>query len=130
MFSKVFQTTVITLASLILVVLLGCSTVLDAVTPCYIPEQLEYTGELWSPVPYTTLWDAERIARRTYFLLEELDIGITAAREFQHHLFNPTGPLGLLLVGGPAFGLGSLLISKPKDKKRITELEHNGNAGV
>ena len=128
MFSKVIGTAVITLASLMLVVLLGCSAISDAFTPCYIPSELVTVtgGDLWSPVPYTTLWDAERIALRTYFYLDELNISMKGAREFQAYILNPTGPLGVLLVGGPALTLGALGISKPKDKKKIAELQ-NGN---
>jgi hypothetical protein len=128
MFKKLMYTTVITLATLILTVVMGCSTVLDAFTPCYIPPQLVELGgeELWSPVPYTTLWDAQRVLRKVNYLTEGLAIGMAGARELQANLFDPTSPLGLLMVGAPSFTLGSLLISKPKDKKKIVELE-NGN---
>lgn len=124
-FRSFAQTTIIVLAGIIALVFIGCATVQDAITPCYIPPELVkvYGDNLWSPVPYTTLWDAERIARKTYFLLEGLNISTAGAREFQRNVFNPAGPLGLLMIGGPALALGTYGISKPKDKREIDELK-------
>jgi len=124
--SKLLQTTILTLASLILVVLLGCSTVLDAITPCYIPPELgKFVNEpMTTFVPYTTVFDAERMLRKTQYLLGGLQIGMEGAREFQRNVFDPTGPLALLFVGGPALAIGALGISKPKDKQKIMELQN------
>lgn len=129
MFSKIIQTTVITLAVLILTIVMGCSLVMDAITPCYVPAELgTFVGEdMTSFVPYTTVFDAERMLRKMYYLAEGVNMGITGAREFQAKVFNPAGPLGLLMVGGPALALGALGISKPKDKKKLVELEKKGN---
>ena len=131
MLSKILQTTVITLAALILVVLMGCSMVLDAITPCYIPPQLgEFVDEpMTSFVPYTTVFDAERMLRKMNYFAGGLKISVAGSRELQQNVFNPTGPLGLLMVGGPALALGALGISKPKDKKTIEGLK-NGNKVV
>jgi len=132
MLSKILQTTVISLAALILVVLMGCSMALDAITPCYIPSELARMVDepltTW-PIPYTSVFDAERILRKLYFLGEGLNISIAGSREFQVTVLNPTGPLGLLMVGGPALALGALGISKPKDKKTIEGLK-NGKKKV
>lgn len=130
MFSKIFQTTVVTLAVLILTVIMGCSLAMDAVTPCYVPPQLKPFADepLLFFIPYTTVFDAERILKKMYFFESGLNISISASRELQSNVFNPTGPLGLLMVGGPALALGALGISKPKDKKKIVELEKNGKS--
>ncbi|UCE06523.1 MAG: hypothetical protein JSW07_00325 [bacterium] len=126
---KLFQTIIFTLAGLIALLFVSAGCVQDAITPCYIPPELieVYGDNLWSPVPYTTLWDAERIVRKTYFLLEGLNISMIGAREFQRNVFNPTGPLGLLAVGGPLFAAGAYGVSKPKDRKEIEKLK-NGTA--
>ena len=126
MFKNIFTVTIMTLSSLILVTVLGCSLFVDAITPCYIPPELAKVIDE-SPtsfLPYTTVFDAQRMLRKINYLTEGLVIGVGAARELQSNVLNPTGPLGLLLVGGPALTIGALGISKPKDKKKITELQN------
>jgi len=142
----------IALVSALLIVFFGCSAMMDGVTPCYINEDIkDYTEEpLTSFLPYTTLWDANRLDRvmdfkylinqkayerlaedegYTYnFLKNDLLISKAGAQELQDTLFDPAGPIGLLLplIGGGT--LGALLLSKPGDKKKIAELEKNGNS--
>jgi len=129
---KLLQTTVIILAGIIALVFIGCTTVQDAITPCYIPPELgKFVDEpMTSFVPYTTVFDAERILRKMQYLASGLRISIIGAREFQRNVFNPTGPLGLLLVGGPMCALGAYGISKPKDKKEIEELRNGKKNGT
>lgn len=131
MLSKILNTTVITLASLILFLVMSCSLMMDAVTPCYIPKELAKTIDepLTSLMPYTSIFDAERILRKVEYLTGGLQLGLISARELQQNVFNPAGPLGLLLVGSPAFALGSFLVSKPKDKKIIEGLKNGTKSG-
>jgi hypothetical protein len=139
--------TVIIIVSALLIGFLGCSAMLDGVTPCYIDPAIgEYTeADMLIFTPYTSLWDAKRLnAALDYkhilnktelsnllekeglehkFLSDSLMVSMAGAKEFQDTVFNPSGPIGLLiptLFGGV---LGSLIISKPGDKKRIVELE-------
>lgn len=128
------------LSALFLVIILGCSTIQDAITPCYINPILladaNDTGKTF--MPFTTVFDAERIIKKFDFLYSiekatlELRYGylrgaqlasIAASRQLQQKVFSLEGPLGLMfptLLGGT---LGTLLLSKPKDKKKIAELE-------
>ncbi len=135
--SKLFSVIIITLASLILVVLLGCSMVQDAFTPTWVnPDAAVAADEpLTSFLPLTTLFDAQRILRKLQYIQSQkmleydyltngLHMSIQAGREFQANVFDPTGPLGLLLVGGPALTLGAFGFSKPSDKKKIMELQN------
>lgn len=146
---------VVALIGAIVVLFVGCSAMMDGVTPCYIDEDAgTYAQEpnLTSFLPYTSLWDAKRIEARmeyahtlnqlellrlaedddiTYsFLKGQHTINIKNAEEFRDTLFDPAGPIGLLLplIGGGA--LGALLIPRPGDSKKLRELEVlkvNGN---
>ena len=133
---------------LFVVVLIGTSCIQNAVTPCYIdPEIGEYTGEdMTSWMPWTSIWDADRLAAKMKFLHEsnliELDrakendtryygflnnaliLSRADAVEVQNAIFDPSGPVGMLLAGLPMFGLGAMLIRKPGDGKLIKELEN------
>lgn len=133
----------VTLLVVILAAIIGCSTVQDAVTPCYIDKDCgTYAdSEMTMFTPYTSLFDAKRIsARMAYinavgelqyaFLNDSLNDHMAKSESFKQTVFDPTGPLGGLLIGLPTFGLGAMLVSKPEDKKKIIELEKaNGNSG-
>jgi hypothetical protein len=147
-----FKSLLLALPVLGLLIILGCSFVQDSVTPCYInPEQIEYTGaEATSLVPYTTLADARRITAQMNYLHTETQIGFTRlqeddirkvnylqeratlyqaqAEEFKSIVFDPEGPIGLLLPAGLGTLMGATLISKGSDKKKIAELEKKVNA--
>lgn len=138
---------------LFVVALVSTSCIQDAVTPMYIdPEVGEYAGEdMTSWLPWTTIWDGDRLAAKMKFLHESNLIELERAAEndvrYYGHLngalilsrtdattirdavFSPDGPLGALLLGLPTFGLGALLMSKPDDRRKIKELETklNGN---
>lgn len=130
-----------------LVVIFGCAAMMDAVTPCFIePDAIIYADEVpTSFMPFTSLWDAERIDyKMNYvhilnqkalerlmeddnleysFLIDKSVIHQVGAREFQKAVFTPDGLIGLLI---PTLCTGTLcatLISKPGDKRKITELE-------
>ena len=127
------------LAGVLLMALLGCSAMLDAITPCYIPPMtVEYAkAEPTSFIPFTTLWDSQRIDRLVnwefqkeqikYGFIKELSqIHQFAAEELQAKVMMPaiTG-----IVGSGALAFGWLGMSKPKDKKKIIEAEaKNGKA--
>lgn len=132
---------------LFVVAMLGCSALQNAVIPMYIdPEIGVYTGEeMTSWMPWTTIWDADRLSAKMKFLHEAnlIELERAAEDDIRHYgflndalildradatviksaIFSPEGPIGMalpLLLGG---SLGGLLFSKPGDKKRIKELE-------
>jgi hypothetical protein len=133
---------------LFLVAIFGCAAVQNAVIPMYInPEVGEYTGEcMISWMPWTSIWDGDRLAAKMKFLHEANLIELERAAEddtkyygfltdamildrqdavaLKSAVFSPSGPLGMLLTGLPMFGLGAMLISKPEDKKKITALQN------
>jgi len=145
---KFFKTLLVALVVTLLLGFMGCVGFQDAITPCQINEDaIEYSGqEATSYAPWTTVWDAKRI--RSYlnfnhiqyqnacnrlkqddslthaFLLDGVDTSIADSAQFQETVFNPSGPVGLL-VSGLGFGtLGALLIKRPGDKsKKEVELE-------
>lgn len=132
----------ITVASVSLAIILGCSAAQDAVTPCVIGEDAHnYTGQpLKKFMPYTTLLDSKRIAAWTDythegrqaehrraaedddmlygFLKGRIAIHQQGAMQFQQTVFSPEGPLGMLFVGLPFGTLGALLIKRPGDKSK------------
>lgn len=126
---------------LILLIFAGSSCVQDLITPAYINEN----AAAWAGVPtklinplYPTLADAKRVmvAIRFKIALEKVraghyvnitDLSIIASEEIKAIAFDPSGPMGLL-VSGLGFGtigtvLGGAYRQRPKDKKRIEELE-------
>lgn len=136
---KLLKVVVITLVGAISLIFIGAGCIQDGVTPAYVNE----SAAEWAGVPtkllmpYTTLWDAKRVAIAIDYKLtierikggyykEVTNLSILAGEELKNTVFAPDGLLSLLLVGGPTFAMGSFLISKPKDKKQIEELK-NGN---
>jgi len=129
--------------------MLGCSMFQDAVTPTYIePDAIKYTGELaTSFMPYTTLWDAERIndrldythdvkqtmysrlseddVKKYNFLKDKGTLHIQGAKEFQKIVFSPEGPIGLLLPALFGTTIGAMFIKRPRER----ELEKQLNGG-
>ena len=121
------------LVGLLLLALLGCSAMLDAITPCYIPPMtIEYAkAEPTTFMPFTTLWDSQRIDRLAawefqkeqikYGFIKELSqIHQFAAKELQTKFMMPAIS-GLMSMG--ALGVGWFGMSKPSDKKKIIEIE-------
>ena len=144
---KLLKSILMTLPVLFLLLLLGCSMFQDAITPAYIePDAIKYTGEkATSFLPYTSLLDAYRIDNRMNYVHELTQIeyerlaaddtmeygflkdsaitNIAAAAEFKQMVFDPAGPLGLLLPAGFGTLIGATMISKPDDRRKIIELE-------
>lgn len=139
--SKTFKTIIVTVTSAILVLFVGCSAMMDGVTPAYIDKNAaEYAkvDDVTEFLPYTTLWDAKKVENNLnyYHQLNQIELArlleddtveynflkditaqhIQSAIELQNTLFDPSGPIGLLfpaLFGGT---LGALLIKRPGDK--------------
>lgn len=127
--------------ALILLVFVGSSCVQELVIPAYINQE----AADWAGVPtklinpfYPTLADAKRVmvAIKFKIALEKIKAGhyvnitnlsILASEEIKAIAFDPQGPVGMivpLLLGGTWGGmLGGAYKQRPKDKKRIEELE-------
>lgn len=136
---KLLKTTIITLVGAIVLLFVGAGCIQDGVTPAYVNEDAAEWANVPTKLflPYTTLWDAKRVAYaidykfsleriRCGYYQNVMNLSITAGEELKNTLFSPDGILSLLMIGGPMCALGAYGISKPKDKKRIVELEKNG----
>ena len=129
--SKKLKSLIVGVCILALVVMFGCSSFQEAITPTYVDK----SAAAWADVPttlltpYTTLFDAKRVGRAIDFKLtierikggyykNVTNLSILAGEELKTTLFSPQGPVGLalpMLFGGT---LGALLIPRPGDKKR------------
>ncbi len=126
-----FKKLIIWLCVLGLTIILGCSSVKDAITPCYIPPTVIDSVDVDLPLipwmPFTSLFDARYVKTKMYYqyLLYNnlMTTSIGASERFQQMVFSPTGPIGLMFPALTAGTLGALLFSKPEDKKKIAELE-------
>ncbi len=116
------------LVALVLMALVGCSAMLDAITPAYIPPKNIKYGEIkpTSFLPFTTLWDSQRVGRAVdlkyqiynidyRFMKQETQLHEAAARELQVKIIQPaiTG-----LVGSGALAFGWLGMKRPGDEKK------------
>ena len=137
---KIGKGLVVLVCVVVLVVMFGCSGFQDILTPCHIDETaIGYANiESTSYMPWTTVWDANRVLfhmnynhnvlQISYermkqddnlqhsFLCGSLELNIVDAESFQEKLFDPSGPIGLaipMLFGGT---LGALFINVPKKK--------------
>ncbi|MHC4464506.1 MAG: hypothetical protein ACYS30_24210, partial [Planctomycetota bacterium] len=119
------------LAAAMILILLGCSSMQDAVTPCWIDARVgEYTGEpLTSIMPYTTIADSKRLDvfmkyqhdlnQVNYLYQMDRDVDYVdliqkvqrghnrRAAELKGEIFSPTGTGSILLGMLPAGILGS-----------------------
>ena len=136
---RMLQIILATLIGAILVVFIGASCVQDIATPTYINESAAEWANVPTKIfmPYTSLWDAKRVARAIDYKItvEKIkggyyknitNISILAGEELKSVVFDANGVLPLLMVGGPMCALGAFGFSKPADKKKIEELK-NGN---
>lgn len=141
---------VIAIATMGIIIMLGCAAVMDGVTPC----ELEEGAVLYSSqpktkyVPWTTLLDSKRIDAWLDYKHEEKQIDYRrlaeddshwygflkdrttlyqqGAMEFQQTVFSPEGAIGLLiptLFGGT---LGALLIPRLGEKEKIKQAKEEG----
>lgn len=137
---KLLRTIVIVLAGLVILLFVGAGCMQDIVTPAYINEGAAEWANVPTKLfmPYTTLWDAKRVAIAIDYkiTIERIkggyyknitNLSVLAGEELKNTIFASDGLLSLLMIGGPTFAAGSLLISKPKDKKEIEKLK-NGNS--
>ena len=138
---KKFTKALVTLVCVVgLVIVFGCAGLQDLVIPCHINEDvIEYSGEEpTSYLPWTTVFDAERIKaytdfehndlQRYYqvlinqddmkynFLIGRVDLSIADARQLQQKLFNPNGSVGMAITALFGGTLGALFINTPKKK--------------
>lgn len=128
-----------------LMIILGCASFQEALTPCYIPPAaVKYAdANETSILPWTTLFDAKRVGMKMDFVHALYQITdrmkyeylrgimrfhIAAAEELKTTLFSPTGAVGLLITSALGGTAGALLLSKPADKKKIKRLEKTNNA--
>jgi len=130
------QKILLTLSMMILIAFIGCASIQDVVTPVFIPKEvIKYSGaDIPRIMPYTTLADAKYVDMKTdlTYTMKKLEYGfykninaltIASGKEFKNVVFSPTGPVGALIPALSGLGIGSFLISKPSDKKKIGELE-------
>ncbi|MBA7698875.1 hypothetical protein ES703_107558 [subsurface metagenome] len=128
-----------------LALMFGCTGFQDLITPTYVnTEAAEWAGTTPKMLmPYTTLFDAKRVAAAIAYklMIEKIkagyyknitDLSILAGEEIKSTIFSPEGPVGMMLpmLFGGTIGtmLGGAYKQRPKDKKKIEELEiKNGN---
>lgn len=139
---KLLKTTVIVLAGLMALLFVGAGCIQDVITPCYVDQDAAEWANVPTKLflPYSTLWDAKRLARAIDYKLtiERIkggyyksitNLSVLAGEELKNTVFAPDGLLSLLMIGGPTLALGAYGISKPKDRKQIEELK-NGTKTV
>lgn len=124
----------------ILLLFIGSSCVQDLIIPAHVDKE----AAAWAGVPtkmylpWTTLWDLKRLGLAIDYkiLMEKVkggyyknitNISMMAGEEIKQVVFDPAGPMGLI-VSGLGFGavgtvLGGAYKQRPKDKKKIEELE-------
>lgn len=121
----------------------GCVAFQSSITPTYIPEECIEYADVNVPMlmPYTTLIDAKYVQEsmnlrkkvgdlRYAWMKGSLSMHIYNAEQFKDVVFDPQGPVGLLLPMLSGLGFGWLGLSKPDDKKKVQDLEKklNGNS--
>jgi hypothetical protein len=133
-----------------LVIMFGCAGMQDIATPIHIDKAaIEYAGvEATSYLPWTTVWDSRRVlAYMNYmhtqtqvaykrlqqddnlthaFLLNSVEVNLADAVGLQKQLFDPTGPIGLLLPALFGTGIGAMFI--PRKRERDLEKQLNGKS--
>ena len=133
---------IVIIAAIGLAVMYGCAGFQDALTPCFVEPAAVEDANVPPTIflPYTSVWDSERVHRKLDHVFELRQLGLArliedaelrhlylknaeqyhlaAARELQVTLFSPAGSLGMLvpsLLGGT---LGAILIPRPGDEKK------------
>lgn len=134
------QKSLVGLVAILLITFLGCATMQDALVPCHIDQEAINYADANVPLilPYTNLNDAYYVEKRMdyvysigqlkyTYLKDVLGTDILASEQLKQSIFSPESPIGLLLPTLFGGTLGSLLIPRPNDKKRIKELENGNN---
>lgn len=130
-------------------ILIGCAMVPDLIVPCWVePEAIKY-ADYNSPgiLPYTTIYDARQVLKAVSFahllkqrelvrdleddklthdyLFEAQSLHVARSEEWSKAVFDPAGPIGLLLSGGL---MGSLMLftDKPGTRKRLDAAKAEG----
>lgn len=115
---------------LFLVVFMGTSCIQDVLIPAYLdPDVIAINGGYTSANPlYTSLFDAIRLKRQVVnkfkYSVDALDYSITNSMEIKQTVFDPTGPLPLMLPALMGLGLGRYLKSP---REQVLEKQVNGN---
>ena len=122
---------------LFLVVFMSASCVQDAIVPTFIEPDLMTTFEA-KPVNglYTTLFDAKRLQKNIAHKLEyqklvakqgqeDLNISIASGEEIKGVVFDPTGPLAMMLPALMGLGLGRYMKS-PREQELEKKVVGNG----
>lgn len=142
---------IVTIATVVLALMIGCAAMMNAVTPAFIePEMIADVNEpATSFVPFTSLWDAERMLGKFDYKYQMKQLNLTRqiennnirhaflrdfqlthieeARQFQETVFSPTGPIGILFPASVGLLIGWRGIEKPKSKKEVAaEKARNG----
>lgn len=126
----------------ILLLFIGSSCVQDLMTPTYVDKDAaawaNVPSKLFPWMPWASLWDAKRVGLAIDFELKKkmveagyykniTNLSVIAGEEIKAVIFKPDGAIPLLMSGF-GFGtigtvLGGAYKQRPKDKKRIEELE-------
>jgi outer membrane lipoprotein SlyB len=143
--------TIITSCVSVLLVFLGCASIQDAVTPCYVAKEAKEYSDVNKPeLFFWSLWDAQKVKAKLDFRHEAKQIGyvrmiaddnleygfianahninIESAKQLQQSIFSPSGAIGLLIPAASALGIG-IMIKRPGDKTptEVAEIIKNGN---
>jgi hypothetical protein len=124
-----------------LTLMLGCGAFLNAVTPCFIEPEIiaDVNDSGTSFMPFTSLWDAQRLINKLDYLyqLNQINLArqieneklryeylrglqsvhIQDSQEFQATIFSPEGVVGILLPAALGTTVGAFLLNTPKKKE-------------
>ena len=125
--------------ALLLLLFMSASCVQDAIIPTYIePDLLTAYDAKPANKLYTTLFDAKQLQRDISHKLEyqnlvarqgqeDLNISIASGEELKDIIFDPSGPLAMMLPALMGLGLGRYMKS-PREQQ--LEKQVNGSATV
>jgi hypothetical protein len=146
---KILKYVGVTFLVLVELALIGCATVSELIMPAYVePAAIAYS-DYNSPklLPYTSIYDARQVLKAVSFahllnqrelvrdieddklkhdyLFEAQSLHVARAEEWSAAVFDPAGPIGILLSGGV---MGSLMLftDKPGTRKRLDKAKAEG----
>ena len=130
-------------------ILIGCATVTELIMPSFIDPDAMVYADYNTPklLPYTSIYDARQVLKAVSFahllnqrelvrgleddklkhdyLYEAQSVHIARAEEWSKAIFDPAGPLGIILSGGAMGGL-MLFTDKPGTRKRLDAAKAEG----